>query len=111
VTAAEGGLTVVTPGEGHLAELRAGGWLLGIGGEKTAKLDRSLVGFELQQRSELAYTVCLARGEAVDLVMMGPNAFHHDWAAVAARLDEMEWPLAVSVAVTVSRYWRSAERN
>ncbi|MDR2381715.1 MAG: hypothetical protein LBE08_11205, partial [Bifidobacteriaceae bacterium] len=111
VIASGGGLTVVAPAEGHLAELRAGGWLLGIGGEKTAKLDHSLVGFELRARRALAYEVELTRGQAVELTMMGPNAFHLSRAEVAARLAAWNWPARVGVAVTISRYRRRVEHN
>ncbi|MDR0594093.1 MAG: hypothetical protein LBG60_12740, partial [Bifidobacteriaceae bacterium] len=102
VTAPGGGLTVVTPAAGHLAELRAGGWLLGIGGLKTAKLDRQLAGFELGERRDLGYRVELGRGQAADLVMMGPNVFHLARPEVEARLATAAWPAQATVAVTIS---------
>jgi 23S rRNA (guanine745-N1)-methyltransferase len=111
VLAPGAGLTVVTPTDRHLAQLRAGSWLVGIGGGKTAKLDRALVGFGLTGRRVLEYDVSLAQTQAVDLVMMGPNAFHLERAAVEARLAARDWPLALTVSVLVSRYRRGPERN
>jgi 23S rRNA (guanine745-N1)-methyltransferase len=111
VTAPGGGLTVVTPGARHLTEVRAGGWLLGIGGEKEAKLDAALEGFELARRERLEHVARLDRRQATNLVMMGPNAFHTTRTAVDERLEGLSWPLATTVEVVVSRYRRRSERN
>jgi 23S rRNA (guanine745-N1)-methyltransferase len=106
VTEPGGGLTVVTPAPDHLAELRAGGWMVGIGGDKTGRLDRKLEGFRLMGRAAVSTRAELSPADAADLVMMGPTAFHVDRETAERRLRELRWPLGVSVSIVLSRYRR-----
>lgn len=72
----DGVLVVVTPRPEHLAELRSRFGLLGIEEEKLARLDASLADFSLLARTDVVHPLSLPADAALDLVRMGPNAFH-----------------------------------
>jgi len=75
----DGALLVVTPGPGHLAELRGTARLIGMDEKKEERLERVLGSrFRTQTREELTYRMRLD-GAGVRLVVgMGPSAYHHD---------------------------------
>lgn len=92
-------LVVVTPRPEHLAELRDSLGLLGIEEEKLHRLDASLANFSLRERTELSHRLQLTAEAALDLVQMGPNAFHH---------PPVPEQLTTTAAFTLSRYVRGS---
>ena len=77
VLGANGLLVVVTPTASHLDGLRTRHGLLGIEGDKDARLARSAVGlFEPIARVGVDYHADAAASVVRDLIAMGPNAFH-----------------------------------
>ncbi len=92
-----GRLVVVTPGRDHLVELRESLGLLGLDPEKLERLDSSMTGFDLVDRQELTHPLSLSVEATVDLVAMGPNAFHSHTAPTATR---------TTAAFTVSTFQR-----
>ncbi len=107
---ADGGrVVVVTPEAGHGDGLP--GRAVAVEPGKLERLDASLAAdFRLADRTAVAETVELEPEAAVDVVMMGPSAFHTTRDAVRAAVfaDAMKTPtpLAVRAAVSVSVYIR-----
>ena len=92
-----GRLLVVTPAAAHLAELRTGLGLLDVGQDKVGRL---------AEREHLQYRERLPGAALVDLVGMGPNAFHTTPAEVAARVARLATPIEVTVAVDLTVWVR-----
>lgn len=107
VLAPGGVLVVVTPEADHLAELRERLALLQIEPGKGDRLAAAMSA-ELQRRTPRAtrYQVDLDETALVDLVAMGPNAFHRDRAAIVEQVQALPLPLAVTVAVSVNVWTR-----
>ncbi|HEY5820663.1 MAG TPA: methyltransferase domain-containing protein [Propionibacteriaceae bacterium] len=102
-----GVLVVVTPLPEHLIELRLPLGLLDIEAGKDDRLAAAMAGhLEPGPRSVCRYQVLLDTRATLDLVSMGPNAFHHDRSSLATQIATIEPPIAVSVAVTVSVWLR-----
>jgi 23S rRNA (guanine745-N1)-methyltransferase len=108
VVAAWGAVTVVVAAPGHLAELRAEGGLLGIGPGKPAALDAQMAGFALEDRQTVEFTLDLDRPAVVQLIGMGPNAFHLSAGEIAARAAAGPERRRVTASVLVARYARSS---
>jgi 23S rRNA (guanine745-N1)-methyltransferase len=102
----KGRVTVVTPHQGHLAELREALPMLGIEPGKPERLDAAMAPLALRSRDRLAYTVTLDVPDVVRLVMMGPNAFHLGPGEARAGAERLLAPVEVSVGVDVSVYTR-----
>lgn len=98
-------LLVATPGAGHLATLRQGLGLLGIAEDKLAELGRALAGFEPIATTRVEWRLDLAAEDAIDLIMMGPNGFHTERAAMA---DRVGGPTTEQAMVDVSIFRKPA---
>ena len=101
----DGVLVVVTPLPQHLQELRDDLGLLRVEPAKQERLASSLAA-DFSPVGEVAvdYPVAWSPAEVVDLVAMGPNAFHLDPAEVAARTAGLADPVRTRVAVAVSTW-------
>ncbi|WP_433129372.1 putative RNA methyltransferase [Micromonospora sp. CA-240977] len=100
-----GTLLVVTPDTDHLTELVDALGLLRVDPAKADRVTGSLGGHfapvsSAAHRAELALT----RPEVATVVGMGPNAWHIDPEALAARLAALPEPVRVTVAVRVDAY-------
>lgn len=102
----DGLLAVVTPLPTHLAELRASLRLMAVEEDKQQRLAAALSSAfvtvaerVVRRRAAWSATVLL------DLVTMGPNAFHADPALLAEQVSRLPDPFEVEVAVSV-RTWR-----
>jgi len=104
ILAPDGEVVVVTPRTSHLVELRELFSLLAIGADKEVRLDSAMEPLVLSERTILDYRVALTKADIVNSIMMGPNAFHHDRAAIQAIASECVGTLPATVSVTVSRY-------
>lgn len=106
ILAPGGVVAVVTPEPDHLTELREPLSLMGIEPGKAGRL-ASAMPAELPPRTtrQIRYPVLLPETALVDLVAMGPNAFHRDQTAVLAGVRSLPVPLTVTVAVRVN-VWR-----
>ena len=100
-------LAVVTPLPEHLAELRTALGLLDVEHDKQERLAATL-GEHLEPLASqtLRYPVRWARPALLDLVAMGPNAFHRSPAALAEQVGALPDPLPATVAVAVSTWVR-----
>lgn len=102
-----GSALVVTPTDGHLAELVDLGGMLAVDAHKDERLARSVgSALELVERDELSWPLALAPGEVELLVRMGPSARHVDEPALADRVAALDAVTSVTAAVTLSRYRR-----
>lgn len=107
----DGLLVVVTPQPEHLVELRDQLGLLGVEPGKDDRLADGLRGhLDVRTRRDVHYRVALELDALVDLVAMGPNAFHRDAAELRTQVRELTRPQAVTVAVTVSTWSPSVRR-
>jgi len=107
---APGGLLIaVTPTTRHLFELVGPLGLLSVPEDKADRLDAQVAPqFSLVERRPVEYSMFLARGEAAQIVRMGPSAWHVDEQTVAERLAMLPDPLTVTASVMLSRYVRPA---
>lgn len=81
----DGLLLVVIPGDRHLAQLRQRLPLLDIQPEKRERtIDQLAPSFEPDREDSLDYDVELVGADIVDVVRMGPSAFHLDDDGLAA---------------------------
>lgn len=103
-----GRLVVAQPTPDHLAGLRSALGLLAIEDSKEEALAARLAGRFAPGARDLVDEVVTPGPEGlVDLVMMGPNAFHTDRASVASALaDAVPEAVRISVAVQV---WTPSE--
>jgi SAM-dependent methyltransferase len=105
VLRADGVLVVVTPLPEHLQELRDRLGLLQVEPAKQERLAATLdADFTKAHEVALRYPVAWSAPEVVDLVAMGPNAFHLDAAEVATRTADLPDPVRTQVAVAVSTW-------
>ena len=65
--------------------------------------------FTTAESVECRYRVSLDAASVIDLVSMGPNAFHHDHRRLAAQVAALDLPIEVTVAVAISA-WRPRHR-
>ena len=105
VLAPTGVLLSVIPDPDHLVEVRSALGLLDIQADKQARI-RDAMGGAFTQLSEqsLSYRVRLQPSELVDLVAMGPNAFHLSDAELTGLAASVPAPITVSVAVRISAW-------
>jgi 23S rRNA (guanine745-N1)-methyltransferase len=105
VLARSGRLVVVVPEADHLAEIRASLGLLEIQPAKQQQLSSSLAAyFERQGTETIRFRMELGAVDLHDLVAMGPSAFHLRDADITDGLREVQLPLVVTAAVSVSRW-------
>jgi 23S rRNA (guanine745-N1)-methyltransferase len=96
VLRADGRLVVVAAEPDHLAELRDRFGLLGVEEDKQQRLEAALAGaFVVTSAERVSFPLTLSPEAAVDLVGMGPNAFH-------GGLDRPAAPLGATAAVRVT---------
>jgi 23S rRNA (guanine745-N1)-methyltransferase len=102
-----GGLVViVAPLPDHLVELRHSLGLLDIEPDKDDRIAEAMAAaFRPDGVRTCRYQTSLAAPSVVDLVSMGPNAFHHDHQQLVDRVAALGRPITVSVATTVT-VWR-----
>jgi len=105
VLRSDGILVVVTPLAEHLLELRESLGLLQVEAAKQQRLSATLAGGFLQAaETTVRYPVAWSLPQVVDLVAMGPNAFHVDAAEIAARTAALPNPFTTTVAASVSTW-------
>jgi SAM-dependent methyltransferase len=109
VLAPGGLLVVVTPTDGHLAELMAAVGLVSVDARKRERLERQLEGFEPLAERVVEYRVSLTRREAVDDVLMGPNGHHADAETIERALSDLPDPLETTVSVRVTSFRARAQ--
>jgi 23S rRNA (guanine745-N1)-methyltransferase len=101
----DGALVVVTPAEGHLAELAKVAGLLTVDQRKDSRLAAALGPyFGPAVRRQVTVALRLRRAEAASLAGMGPSAHHTDAATVRGRLAGLSEPIAVTAAFDVAAY-------
>jgi 23S rRNA (guanine745-N1)-methyltransferase len=106
----DGVLVVVTPLPQHLQELRAPLGLLEVEEDKQDRLAGALSAqFDPLGAAELRYAASWSAPTVVDLVAMGPNAFHVDPDALVERVAALTEPVPVTVAVSVTTWLRTPE--
>lgn len=104
ILAPGGVLIVVTPGPGHLRELRSALGLLDVDARKAERLAAQLADFEAGDSSVVEYRIEPSRGDLFTAAMMGPNAFHRDPAEIRELIAALDQPFAVTVSVTVGTF-------
>jgi 23S rRNA (guanine745-N1)-methyltransferase len=101
----DGLLVVVTPLPEHLAELRRALGLLDVEPDKQERLAGSLAAaFAPLEEQQVRYAVSWDAPVVVDLVAMGPNAFHLSAAELAERMGGLPVPVPATVAVSVATW-------
>lgn len=101
----DGRLLVIVPLPDHLVELRTALDLLDVGADKEERLYESLSPhFRLVSRQECRGALHLHAAAVHDAVSMGPNAFHQDPAALAARIQGLPDPQPVTMSVVVTAW-------
>jgi 23S rRNA (guanine745-N1)-methyltransferase len=99
-----GTLLIVTPTEGHLAELRTAVGMLEVDPAKQDRLEQSLAAFTPTSERLLSWTMRLDSTQAAALVGMGPSARHLDETQTAQRLALLPEPITVTAAVRLSTF-------
>lgn len=94
-------VVIVVPEADHHRELVEALGLLRVPAGKAEEAAASIPGARHEATTIVTRTVSASRAEALDLVMMGPNAFHRDREELAAALDAWPEPIAVTIAVSV----------
>lgn len=99
ILAAGGVLAVVTPGPGHLAEIRGLAGLLEIGGEKEQRVAQALAGgFTLDHAHHVETPLALNAADVRNLALMGPAAHHLDRGRLEAELHRLQGPVAATAS-------------
>ena len=107
----DGALVIASPLPDHLIELRGTLGLLDIQADKQDRISRTLADlFTAVESVECRYRIGLDAESVIDLVSMGPNAFHHDHRRLAAQVAWLDQPIEVTVAVAISA-WRPLRRR
>jgi hypothetical protein len=100
-----GTLLVVTPTDRHLHEIAGPLNLLAVDPRKPQRLDEQLAPhFDLLDQAAREFALSLPPAELEHLVLMGPNAFHTDPAALRARIAALASPVTVTASVTIAAY-------
>jgi 23S rRNA (guanine745-N1)-methyltransferase len=104
----DGVLAVVTPLPEHLQELRRALGLLDVEEDKQERLASTLAGaFSPLTEEQVRYPVSWAGPVVVDLVAMGPNAFHLSSTELTDRVSALPDPVSATVAVSISTWVRA----
>lgn len=104
VLAPGGALLVATPTAEHLAELVAALDLLRVDPDKPARVASGLAGLRPCGERVVRYPMSLRHREVRTLVGMGPNAWHQEPAALAARVAALPEPVAVTASVRLQAF-------
>ncbi len=104
VLAPGGALIVASPGPGHQRELRQPLGLIGIDARKDARLAEKFGGYPDATVTAVRYQVRLGHADLAALVAMGPSARHIGQEELAARVEAVADPVAVTVDVEVRSY-------
>ncbi|MEV4557367.1 putative RNA methyltransferase [Kitasatospora sp. NPDC049285] len=100
-----GRLLVAAPTSRHLGELVGALGLLSVDEDKDRRIEEKLgPWFTPVGRTEVEFTLRLARADAAAVVGMGPSAWHTDPAALAAALDALPEPVEVTGSVRITAY-------
>jgi 23S rRNA (guanine745-N1)-methyltransferase len=100
-----GVLVVVTPMGDHLSEIVGPLGLLGVEGDKAARLERTLEPYFAPSAAEqVVQRLTLAHAEVATLAGMGPSAHHVDAKRLEQRVAALPEPLEVTVSVSVATY-------
>ncbi|MFG2180158.1 putative RNA methyltransferase [Streptomyces abikoensis] len=100
-----GTLLVVTPRPDHLQELIDALDLMRVDERKEQRLSDQLAPhFSTTASRALTTTMTLDRHALTQLVGMGPNAWHSDGEALAARIAALPEPYEVTLSVTLTAY-------
>lgn len=103
-----GVIVTVTPQPDHLIELREELQLLDVDPEKPERLRHRLApDFEPAHTRDHRRHLVLGSDSVLDVVAMGPNAFHQEPAELARRVVCLGPRVEVTVAVTVSLFRRA----
>jgi 23S rRNA (guanine745-N1)-methyltransferase len=101
----DGTLLVVTPTERHLQEIAGPLELLAVDPMKPQRLEEQLgPHFDHLDQVGCEFALALPPAELERLVLMGPNAFHADPAALRDRIAALSAPTPVTASVTVAAY-------
>jgi 23S rRNA (guanine745-N1)-methyltransferase len=102
VLAPDGRLIVVTPSARHLNEIIEPLRMLSIDERKADRLTENLRDFSVQDRRTVEYAIELDRAGLVDLVSMGPAAWHSTPDAITHRAEQVVDPIRVTVSVDIA---------
>jgi 23S rRNA (guanine745-N1)-methyltransferase len=106
-----GRLIVVTPAGDHLCELAGALGLLTVDERKDERLSGKLgPHFDLVTQREHRTAAGLSHADMLAAAQMGPAAWHHDEAAVAARVGRLPAELTVTLSVRLSVFRPRADR-
>ena len=109
VLAPGGALVVVTPNPEHLASLVGSLGLVTVEPGKAERLEAQLEPyFGMVESERYERELLLSRQEVTALVGMGPSARHIREEELAARLEEMDEPIATTLSVTIGT-WTNKE--
>jgi 23S rRNA (guanine745-N1)-methyltransferase len=108
VLAPDGRLLVVTPNQGHLAELVDVLGLVSVDEEKERRLQESLAGeFERAGAELIEETMSLDRTAVEQLVLMTPSARHLNYRELLQKIAVLPEPAIVTLSVTLSTWKRT----
>lgn len=108
VLAPGGALVIVTPGPGHLRELREPLGMIGMDARKPERLAEAFGGYPEDDAHDVMYEMCLDRAAASAVVLMGPSAHHMSAEQLAGRLRALPEPVTVTAELRVQVYgWPS----
>ena len=99
-----GTLIVVTPGAGHLMELRESLGLIGIDEHKAARLADAYGDYDRSTVTGVRYLLRLGPDDLTALVAMGPSARHIDAGTLTGRVAALPAPVTVTVDVEIRSY-------
>ena len=101
----DGTLLVVSPTERHLRELRTTLALLAVDPAKQDRIEQQLgPHFTPLDSQPLELAMRLGHADIEHLVLMGPNAFHADPAALRDRIRQLASDTTVTASVTIAAY-------
>lgn len=105
VLAPGGQLIVVSPTPRHLSEVVEAVGMIGVDKDKSVRIGNSMTGiFTRTERLLVEYPITLSHNQVVDVVLMGPSAFHLTESDVRTRLGGHPEPMTVTVSVTAAVY-------
>ncbi|MFI6484789.1 putative RNA methyltransferase [Nonomuraea sp. NPDC050663] len=99
-----GRLVVVTPGRSHLSPLVDELGLLSVDDAKEQRISRSLTGFTEVGRRTVRARMLLDSAEIVQVVAMGPSAWHTDMSGLKERLAKNHGKVAVGAEFHLSTF-------
>jgi 23S rRNA (guanine745-N1)-methyltransferase len=103
VLAPDGRLLVVTPNQGHLAELVDVLGMVSVDEEKERRLEESLAGeFDRAGGEVIEETMALDRSAVEQLVLMTPSARHLNYRELLQKIAVLPEPAIVTLSVTLS---------